>query len=161
MGFLEFIRGEIAESAANTYTEQELRTPVSRSESLAMLIHQIQFAPDFPDIEDGQANSISTVLAGRTSTSILAITDPDRLDGFAISNSYGAVEGTLSEFGQLAPLSAPAVWRHFNPPILFPRDALFLEIQGTGNATVKTGRVQVGYELAKVDPGDFIAALVD
>lgn len=159
MGFLEFLRGVVTEDAANTFKQVEIRTPVSRSESLAMLIHQMKLQPDLPAVEDGQSNSVNVVVSKTTQDAIIGVDNPNRLMGAGANVQAGLVEGSLSEY--LRATFPFEVWEHFHPPILYPRDSIFLGVEGVGNAAVSTARLMIGYELAKVDPGDFIAALVD
>lgn len=159
MGFLEFLRGVVTEDSVNTFKDVEIPTPASRTESLAMLIHQMKLQVDLPAVEDGQSNSVNVVVSSSDESAIIGVENTHRLMGAGINVQAGLVEGTLSEYIRYT--QPFEVWEHFHPPILYPRRSIFLGVEGVGNAAVSTARLMIGYELAKVDAGDFIAALVD
>ncbi len=160
MGFLEFLRGRVTETAANTFTEVEITTPASRTESLAMLIHQVKFATSMPDTEDAQQNTVETQLTKTTQSAIINIDNDAQIDAHTIIEAAGVVQGSLSEYYRLE-TQGIGTWRHFHPAILYPRAGIFLGVQGTGNANARTGQIQIGYTLERVSKDDFIAALVD
>ncbi len=159
MAFMEFLKGTVMESAANAYTEVEVKTPASRTESMAMLIWQAETVNPTPDIEDGQDNSTGTHWAKRTLTSLTAIDSPDCIQRTDVNVFAGGVEGSLSEY--LVHRGRKQVVQYFDPPILYPRASLFYAVASGGNASVKSAQGRIGYTLEKVSPGDFIAALVD
>ena len=159
MPFLEFVRNAIVESAANTYTEEEIQTPASRSESLAMLIWNIESELAAPDVEDGQSNTVSMGLYKSTQVGTPGMGDPDNLFRQANNVQAGVVEGSLSEY--FRDKGEVHRFMQYDPPILYPHARIFHGILGSGNAAAKAGDIRVGYTLEKVDAGDFIAALVD
>ncbi len=157
---MEFLRGKITETAANTYTEVEISAPTSRSEKLAMLIWQILFQLDLPTLEDGESNFTRTHLANATSqTPIHDLDDDECLHRMRANIQAGAGQGSLSEY-LILDQTGPEI-RYFAPPLLYAKDSLFLAIEGTGNPTAKAVQVQVGYTLERVPPEMFIAALVE
>lgn len=158
--FQEYVRGDLLESAANTFSELEIKTPVGRSINIAMLLHSVMALVGLPDIEDGQSNLTQVALYDRTRTSI-PTPDVSGLLWFQdYSNNYGVVAGTLTEFSQTT-VRGDSPNKLWQPPVLYAKDALFLGIVGSGNANPKRVQIQVGYTLGIVTPEEFIAALVE
>ncbi len=160
MPFMEFIRDSVTESAANTYTETEIKTPASRTEKLAMLIWQMEIEAGLPDIEDAQSNATLTQLVKTTQNTGLGLQDEDLLMRVNKLANVGTVQGSLTEFQRYQELDASVI-RYFDPPILYAKAEMFLGIVGSGNAAAGSSGARVGYTLERVASEEFIAALVD
>ena len=158
MAFLEFLRDRVVESAANTFTESEIKTPASRSESLAMLIWMVEFFLPFPSVEDGEQNVLQAHLAKKSQSAIINLEDSDLIAIVRSEVDAGGAQGSLSEYQVVAKTE---LIQRFDPPILYPKAEMFLGIAGVGNAAALAVSARVGYTLEKVNAGDFIAALVD
>ena len=159
---MEFIRGAVTEGAANTMTETEIAAPTSRSEKLAMLIWQVQFTQDDPDVEDGQSNAVVTKLYDRTigtATAHRGIDNPAVIAEVEKIIHAGGVQGSLTEYYRDKLM--PGYIASFQPPVLYTKESMFLAILGGGNANAKGARVRVGYTLERVPIDLFIAALVE
>ena len=161
MAFMEFVRGDVTETVAGTYREQEVQTPASRSESLAMLIWMVQLNLQDPETIDGTTTTAHAHVAKDSKSTAISYEDADCIEQAGKVRSAGAVQGSLSEY-ELATGQQPVeTQRHFDPPILFPRASIYFAVQGINNVNTLRLRARVGYTLERVDPGDFIAALVD
>ena len=159
MAFLEFLRASVTETSVATYAEEEVATPASRTESMAMLIWSVEWDMSFPEIIDTVKTQVQFGLSKRTADAIGGFDDPDVI--FRVINQLdgGSVQGSLSEY--LVAAGRIAGIRHFDPPILYPRASIFFQVRGVNTLVTKQANARVGYTLERVDPGDFIAALVD
>lgn len=158
--FTEYLRGNLLESGANTFTELEIATPVGRSEDIVMLIHGVTMFVGDPDIEDAQTNLVQIHLHNATR---LAISTPDVAGNIYFhdeANSVGVIQGTLSEFQHYFSRGDP-YFRMYQPPRLYAKASIFMGIVGTGNANPKRMQMRLEYTLARVSKEEFIAALVD
>lgn len=159
MAFLEFLRASVTESVVATYAEEEVATPASRTESMAMLIWSVEWDMSFAEVIDTVRTQVQFGLAKTSQDAIGGLDDPDTI--FRVINQLeaGAVQGSLSEY--LVAQGRSAGVRHFDPPILYPRASIFFQVQGVNTIVTKQANARIGYTLEKVSPGDFIAALVD
>lgn len=155
---METLRGQVTESAPNTYTETEIQTPASRSEKLAMLIWRMQIYPDPPSLEDGQTNTVRVHVAKQSATAVLVPENDAVLFRYRKQLSAGAIAGTLSEY--LSVEVNPEVVT-FAPPFLYAKSSLFIGMEGVGNAIALACGLMIGYTLERVPAELFIAALVD
>ena len=158
MPFMEFLRGKVIMTVAEAYTEKEIRTPVSKTEELAMLIHQIQVKMTAPPPVDAAIRETTMHIADRTSNVILELDDPSSLFWHVCFVNFGTVEGTLSE---AMVYWVPEVIRvNYNPPILYARDSIYLAVDSNHTTALPQVTCQIGYTLERVSSADFIAALV-
>lgn len=158
--FMEWLRNRVQESAVNTYTEEEIPTPASRTEKMAMLIHQVQFHTDDPQVTEGSYSSILTGLYSHSQSGAVGISDPDTIVAYQQFVAAGRYEGTLSEYWEHR--EDPSII-YFDPPLLYAKAVIYHGVQGVQQpgAAVKTSDVRIGYTLEKVSDADFIAALVE
>ena len=161
MPFMEFLRGDVEESALNTFTKKELATPASRTESMAMLIWDVWLQIRESDVLDA-VTTANNVKVGRTD---IIVTDrfglnDDVLWEWIHDLKPGTTQGSLSEYLIEHDDGGPHV--RFDPPVLWPHSKIALTVEGKANTVKKmTGYLVVGYTLEKVSAGDFIAALVE
>lgn len=150
--FMEFIAGALIMSAANTYTEIELPTPASKSEKLAMLIHQITMGLegtlDVPAVGD----SVTFQVTKTTKSAEVFDDDSDLLAKFKL------IFSALTEGGNWIEASKE---RNFIPPILYAKSKIFFAMVTVGQTGADQGGVRIGYTLDKVSEVDFISALTD
>ncbi|MBA7550727.1 hypothetical protein ES705_43250 [subsurface metagenome] len=152
--FMEFMRGSLAQSAANVFTEREVQTPTSKTETMAMLIHQIELRParlidSTPTAED----HIAVQIAKAPQDSTDDIDNPDIIAYYMARTHLDAV------FNQMVEKGYQEV--KFDPPILYPKSTIYAGINTIGFAAPMTLNFRIGYTLEKVSREDFIAALVD
>ena len=157
---MEFVRGTVLESAANTYTVSEIPTPVSRTEKLAMLIWKIQIDLNTASLEDGQQNSMQAQLTRNREGGMLRLDDPGLLAGSFKVTEAGAAQGSLSEYLREY-VDPPSSIQDFQPPFLFAKSEMFISAQGVGNSAALRASARVGYTLERIPADIFIAALVE
>lgn len=155
---MEFLRGTVTTSAANTFTETEIPTPVSRSEKLAMLIWKVHWRPDLQGTVDAAVVDFRAQLAKDTQNAFLLGDDDDLVGRFVRQRGAGAVQGSLSEY--LVEVQDD-LQEFFQPPMLYAKSSMFLGLDGVADTAVRTCAVVVGYTLERVPDALFIAALVD
>lgn len=152
--FLEKLGGKCNMSAADTYTEVAINTPVSGTEELAMLIHKIAMVGEWPNPTAGSVSHIREQVMKRAIGSSVGYDDPD-----LIWRVQKAVE--TSGVGDPAWQSGSEDNEtYFDPPILYARPQIFVSIDGANNGAVKGMVVAIWYTLEKVSKDAFIAALV-
>lgn len=158
MPFTEYLKAFVTESAANTYTEKEYRIPTSKTELMAMLIHDIWVPEGCTELVEGTVTKVSWHIAEHSMTTIR----PWRFDGILLGGRHdthaGDVEGTLSEYfwdNWNAPRHV-----HFDPPMLYARDAIWVGVLGAAATAPRTVAFVIAYTLEKVSRQDFIAALI-
>ncbi|MBA7549661.1 hypothetical protein ES705_42152 [subsurface metagenome] len=152
--FLEFLRADVKQTAADTFTEGEIPTPSSKTESMAMLIHSIELQPskliaDEPTDLDNVMMSVTK--ASKTGAAV--ISDPDSLAYVKIKTSIAAVFHAVVVNGSQK--------YTFDPPLLYPKAKLYIQISSAGIGVPVYGHVRIGYTLEKVSKEDFISALVE
>lgn len=161
MAFLEFLRGDIAETVLNTFKKATFATPSSRTESMAMLIWDIWLEIREPDVLDAVTTG-NNVKVGRSDivvTDRLGLND-DVLWEFIHDLKPGTTQGSLSEYLIEHFDGGPHI--RFDPPVLWPHSKIALTVEGKANTTkFMTAYMVIGYTLEKVSPSDFIAALVE
>lgn len=157
--FMEFLRGRLTETVSGTYCEVELKTPASKTEKLAMLIHKVIFDGDDLVCAADEWMAIRAALQARTKTGIPGgISNSDVIVQWKrFYRSIGATPDSMQfEY-------SPQVI-DFDPPILYAKDSIFLAMLKTYLTTAggtKTVDVMIGYTLDKVSDSDYIAALVE
>lgn len=157
--FMEFMKGKVTEPTLNTYTEIALVTPASKTEQMAMLIHQILLRVDGPDPVDADLSYVYAQLTKRTMSGFTEVDDPACLYSRIWSQKLGIAEGTLSEYACFSQGHWPIIY--FDPPILYTRDYMYLAVLGDANTVVKSAYLSLGYTIEKVTTEQFIAALVE
>jgi len=157
--FMEFLRNRVKQVSVNVHAEEEIPTPCSTTENMAMLIHWVFFHTDDPQSDEGSYGAITTYLARHSQSGGIAMQDPDCIAAYQQTIAIGRYEGTLSEYYEY--YEDPQVLV-FDPPVLYAKSVIYHGI-GTvqqPGAALKTSDVAIGYTLEKVSKDDFIAALV-
>ena len=161
--FIEFLRALNMMDTPNTYREVPIPCPTSKTEQMAMLIHEVIFRP--PTLETGTGKSpkktpgiadlesYSAQLMGQSQGGIRNLDHKDMIATLFRKVSLGAVWHWLHE-------EMPAYWR-FDPPILYPRANLYFGVLTSGFAAAANFAIRIGYTLQRVSKEDFIAALVE
>jgi len=124
-----------------------------------MLIWYVEFNMDRPSLEDAQSNNMQGQLTQATKSAIVALENADLLAVTRLFTDAGVVQGSLSEY--LEYRGDHDKRYHFDPPILYAKQSVFLGVKGLGNSGAKALSVRVGYTLEKVSREQFIEALVD
>lgn len=151
---MEFLRSKATQTAINTYIEEQIPTPTSKTENMAMLIHSVELIPlSLVDTTPTNADSVSVHLARKSSTFTLTLSNPDLIAYFNAVTALNAIFNGVSIRGQQKTT--------FDPPLLYPKANLYLGMNTVGMATVKYAECKIGYTLEKVSREDFISALVE
>jgi len=148
--FMEFLRIIGQQSANDTNTTFMIQTPTSKTEAMAMLIHQIDYQyDDHSKVDHSQA----MVIVDRDVGAIGKwITDQECIDAVRYKQKFTTTG--------LAYLNV--IQKHtFDPPILYSRAAIGMQIRSTTTGAQKWGRVRIGYTLEKVSKMAFIEALTE
>ena len=152
---MEYLHGKILQSAINVYEEVEIRTPSSKTEVLATLIHEVDF--HVSGFEAGatvaDVDAFQCRLTKKPQTTNIFLDNPDLIAYYELWAILGTVFNSFWENGA-------RIWK-FDPPILYPRDAMYLAVKTQGFAMVRAVYARVGYTLERVSSEDFIAALVE
>ncbi|MBA7546349.1 hypothetical protein ES705_38739 [subsurface metagenome] len=152
--FMEFLRADVKQTVVDTYKEVQIPTPTSKTENMAMLIHEIYLEPN--RLVDGTPTDTDTMelhLAGKTKATVTKVSDPDILAYLFAMTSKGTIWNWLETLGA-------QMWK-FDPPILYPKANLFLAINTGGFTATMSAVCRIGYTLEKVSREDFISALVE
>jgi len=158
--FMEFVAVESGAIAFNAvgygdYTEVEIPLPTSKTETMAMLLHRVDFRLGHPHFIDTQMNSVSGYLTKSHQTGPIDLADPDLIAQYFWHVSVNQVAGAgISEWEDGSKL-----WL-FDPAILIARDKLYMGGRTFMETANQVCQVRVGYTLEKVSREAFIAALV-
>jgi len=155
---MELLNAQVTESAANTHTEIAIQLPTSRSELLAMLVHQVGFELAPNTLIDTVTDDTHAQLRRRSATSILARSDPDLIASYAVFASVGKVVGAAEKAVVL--MAEGYLQSYFDPPLLIARNQLYLAVESYNETVARYAAVRIGYTLEKVSERAFIAALV-
>lgn len=152
--FMEFLRAIAIQPAINTYGQTQIPTPTSKTENMAMLIHQIELIPNaVVDAAPVTGDTVMLHLTSASKTTIAEPNDPDNLAYFKAVTLLNAVWHGITYLGSMM--------SKFDPPILMPKANLYVGIHSAGMAATHEVTAKIGYTLEKVSREDFISALVE
>ena len=158
MPFLEFLRGRVTMTAAGAYAETQIRTPVSKTEELAMLIHLIDAKVAIAPPEDALTTETWSSLHDRPRTDVAPLDDPGCLWHHLVFIQAGVTEGTLTEYSTYWVDEINRLY--LSPPILYAKDTIYVGVDCTHASYLASTILRIGYTLERVSSQDFIAALV-
>ncbi|MBA7707494.1 hypothetical protein ES703_116367 [subsurface metagenome] len=155
--YMEFLRGRLTETISGTYCETEIRTPASKTEKMAMLIHKVVFDGDDLVCANDEWMQIRAALQKRSKTGIPG--------GISNSDVVCQWKRFFRNIAQTSSQTEGGPWEiDFDPPVLYAKDGIWLAMLKTYLTTAggtKTVDVMIGYTLEKVAAQDFIDALVE
>lgn len=150
---IEFLRfPALVMSAANTFTEVSVNTPVSRTENLAMLIRFIEFQQPLNLDVVAELDSISMQVSKNSKSDITTLDDSDLLA--LMRNVFKLITSGMLEHRAVHRID-------FDNPILYAKTSIFFGMLTAGQGGAKTGYCRLGYTLERVPDKIFIDALVD
>ncbi|MBA7551841.1 hypothetical protein ES705_44391 [subsurface metagenome] len=153
--FMEFIRGRVIEAGIDTYTEDAMPVPTSRTEELAMLIHKVMVNVATPTMQAASVTLSSWHVADRSYVSTRDRSYPGIL-------AYGSREANDLPAGLFSyPGDRPQFVYDFDPPILYAKALIYLGFASEGEAAPQWCKVAIGYTLERVSKDAFIAALIE
>lgn len=148
---LRMARVSVTETAAATFTQQELDTQLSVERGVIWQIHFVEFFLNglslLREVAANAQESIDIQLTRTTQTGIVGLTDPDVLIREAYMLSRSAAIGT--DAGPLYFYSTLLKRYEFKLPIPVASQSLFLGILGTA-ASAHTVSCRIGYNIEHV-----------
>ncbi len=148
--FMEFMRMETARAAGPSEVLSEgFDTPTSKTEKMAMLIHQIHLFCPIAKTADGEVK--------------VAISEHELELSSDVDLGEPGVITKMECFALTTPAEIHPVEHqitYYRPPILYAKRKIWLTVNVEG-ATNKKASATVGYTLEKVTQEDFISALVE
>lgn len=151
--YLEFINASVTESAASTFTQSTINTPVGRSNNLAMCIHGI-LSERSGTLTHGAENDAGRVqMSSISQTSMTSIADPNviwrRQDHTHWGSSVGFQVRNLVD----------AFW--FPTPVLYAKSQLFVQSHGVNQGVAHTWYLKIAYTIRRVSLYKMVEALVE
>lgn len=147
---MEFMRIETAAAADGEVVSEGFDTPTSKTETMAMLIHQIHL---FCPISKTAAGEVKTSIGDRECTEVsdLDIGEPGiitKMECYTLStpDNYQTNEHQMT---------------YYDPPILYAKRQIWASVANQGSTGGKKCSAHIGYTIAKVSQADFISALVE
>ncbi len=152
---MEFLRGELALTGA-TVTTEEINTPVSKTQELAMLIHEINKICE--SVELIALNTAINEFTLNSEAHTGEATSPDFNDPDTIYRvDHTAEEGILTSAKHY---SGPTS-KKGDPPLLYTKGKMYFEgRQRLAGQATQYASIQIGYTLEKVSKEAYIDALV-
>ena len=149
----------VTESAANTYTSQEVQLPLSSLDREVFVVTDIIVDANIPDLVAGTNTTVSVQVTRTEETAMRSINNPTSL-GRCDERFFNPIPGELA----YVPSSTPGQVRSASGS---PQDYIgiiatpnaYIAVQGSGNATAKFGAARITGYRAKAD-ADTYAALV-
>lgn len=151
-------RFNLTESAASTYTQQEVQTNLSLDSGLIAVIHQISFYLEASALDTPAANGLERAvvqLTRQTKTGILVYDDADLIEKFALTLSRSTAIGT--DAGPLYWLGIVPVVFNYSPGLLYANSSIFFGILSTAGTPI-TGQCRVSFTLNKISERLFFQA---
>jgi hypothetical protein len=138
-------------SAANTFTEETLDTPVAKQVQVAMLLHEALFEPSGLDtVADG--DFVSLQLTKSTQSGHLDLSYDEVVSKFR--REFSLVTSGMVVYDK-------PMRRIFSRPQLYGKSKIYLGMITAGQAAAKTGHVAIGYTLNQVAAMRMYDALTD
>ncbi len=146
--FMEFMRLETERAEGpDEVLSQGFDTPTSKTEKMAMLIHQIHLFCPIAKVANGEVK-IAVSERKLETTGDVDLGEPSvitKMECFQLNTEVQSLEHRI---------------QYFNPPILYSKRKIWLTV-AVSIATNKKASCTIGYTLEKVTQEDFIAALVE
>lgn len=147
---LRFFRASVTESAAATFTQQEIDTQLSIERGYIWLIHFLEFFITPSEVDDpaqGTMERIMTQVTRESQSSILAYNDSDLIESVHYFQDRSATIGT----------DAGPAWYYnwlpkfyaYYPAIPYAAQSIYIGVHSTSSSAV-TIYVRGGYTLKKV-----------
>ena len=150
------IGARVEESAANTFTEASVDLQLNPLDNEVFVVQAINLDPGSPDAQ-AATNTAVTMTLTTTSQTALPTLDSSNVLGKAEKaiRAAGFVDGGVA-FQESSMETPPAMLDYIG---IISTNDFFLQIEGSGNAALKTGSAKVYGYRAKADAATY-AALV-
>lgn len=153
----QFLRGSVTESAANTYTQEELSTPVPvklpNNKYLVMNILKVMVELQMGACDDGDV--VASHLADRSHS---AVQSPSTA-GVIVNASHAAV-GAIAN--GVVNRTIPIVFDLSDGNghgLLYGKSKIYLGAKGTSQASATTARYAILYTLVEVAPEEYLGMI--
>ncbi len=153
---LEFICGQEELAVVNVPEAFTIYLPTSKTELMAMLIHDIWLPVLMPGAPAATGETGAGACVTKNKNSAFGLQDPDVIAGVEVQRFWDmpTVGVTIQDYWT-------PMHYHFDPPVLVARDILYFKIKSDNvDSVLLTGYYRIGYTLEKVSREAFIAALV-
>ncbi|MBA7549991.1 hypothetical protein ES705_42496 [subsurface metagenome] len=147
---MEFMRIETSPAETGEIVSEGFDTPASRTEKMAMLIHQIHLFCPISKTADGE---VKTSIGDREATEVsdVDIGEPGvitKMECYTLT----APEQVQTNEHQMT---------YYDPPILYAKRQIWASVANSGSVGGKRCSAHIGYTVEKVSQEDFISALVE
>lgn len=149
------IRASVTESAANTYTQEEIQVNLDSLNREILIIMSVDIDTGEPFFVDGTNTNVTASLTKTSQTNTLAISNPACVANVSKSIRVSATPGSGVYIQENLPILDHTGEYHS----ILATDNLFLGIEGTGNTSARAGHVLIKARRARAD-ADTYAALV-
>lgn len=160
--FLNFLRFDVVESAAATYTQTELDTNLSAERGVMMEIHSIElYSPDYvnlTEVSTAASESIAAHIARESKTTATPLDDADIIAFFSRGMIRSAAIGT--DAGPLWTFIDNVQRVDFPMPIPYVKPSIFVGVMGTDASVTARIRGRIGYTLRDIDREEFLELLI-
>lgn len=150
--YAEQIRASVTESAANTYTETTINTPVGKSTNLGMVLHGVEI--EGLNLTHGtNLAEFAAQLTTVTQTGILNLNNPNLIFKHRTINMWAAN-------GQNA--AVPTINRYSWPvPLLYAKSQIFFGVKQASGGAAGSCQVSIHYTIRKISLYKMVEALTD
>lgn len=151
--WLQYVRGSVTLSAANTFSESTVNLPVVVAEGFVIEAHLVEFEMPAMVVADlGETDELVQFLVAltkATQTSVPNIADPNYIYGYAFDlvtpNARTAEQAPVAKHER----SGSLFWQ-FPEPILLPFEQIFFGANTGGVAAAPTFRFRIGYKTIRL-----------
>lgn len=151
--WIQYLRASVTETAANTFTQTTINSPVVLSQGYVIEMHTLEFDHDVAAVGELSATDDELVhrvqLTKTSQTALLRVNNPD-----LIANWFEQYLSPAARTAEKAPVwsktySGQRLWT-FTQPVLLPFDELFLSMQGAGEAAARQSTMRLGFKTVRL-----------
>ena len=160
--FLNFLRGDLVESAAATFTQEEIDTNLSAERGVMMEIHSVEFQlknlVNFDEVAAGGVEWVHVQLTRDSKTAVADISDADVIAAERRIVVRSPAIGT--DAGPLWFVSDEIVRFDFALPIPYVKPSIFFGLQASDATLTHRVHYRIGYTLRDISREEFLELLV-
>ena len=151
--YLNFLRFQVVESAASTFTQAEIDTNLSAERGVMMEIHSVELDLTtlnlFDEVPAAGQENLRIQVTRETKSSAISLNDSDVIAQFRPEIVRSAAIGT--DAGPLYFFTDKVVRVQFAMPLPYVKPSIFVGIQGSDAASAHTVNGRIGYTLRDID----------
>ena len=147
---IRFLRFSVVESAAATFTEQNLDTQLSIERGVIWMLHWVQVEYLVSNLDDPTQNADENLVIQITrdsKTGIVSYNDSDVIEQFSFEHTRAATIGT--DAGPMWLSSVSPIKMSYSPAIPFAGSSIFVGVQSTAGAA-RTVQGRLAYTIRAV-----------